>query len=236
MSLIQIGLSKCTLVLKSTDLLSRFAHESGLYCFTQSLELEGNWSLALIQLFPVHHFLFVGFSLTVEWGQALLPQIAVCEGKETAGMGFHLLVLTICELEGSPAYCCIALQRLSCCSGAVQTAGNGSLGLALQSPASPLHTRGKGCCSAILFCPRVSSTHARGLCGVDGGLAYWPTVWCAETGEVMLEFKAAVTHNQNRGGEFECFKCELYQKLNLHRGWNVCACFSFILCLLLSVT
>ncbi|XP_016422369.1 cell division control protein 42 homolog [Sinocyclocheilus rhinocerous] len=72
-------------------------------------------------------------------------------------MGFHLLVLTICELEGSPVYCCIALQKLSCCSGVTQTAGSGSL-----SPASPPHTRGKGYCRIVLFCPRVSSPHAWG--------------------------------------------------------------------------
>lgn len=110
----------------------------------------------------------------VEWGQAWLPLIAVCEGKETAGMGFHLLVLTICELEGSPAYCCRALQRLSCCSGTAQTAGSGSLGLTLQSPASPTHTKGKGYCRTILFCPRASSPQAWDLCCVNRGLTYWP--------------------------------------------------------------
>lgn len=115
--------------------------------------------------------LFVGFSLMLEWGQALHLQISVCEGKETAGMGFHLLVLTICELEGSPAYCCIALQRLSCCSGKTQTAGSCPL-----SPASPPHTRGKGYCRIVLFCPRVSSPHTWGLSCVDSGLAYWSAV------------------------------------------------------------
>lgn len=55
--------------------------------------------------------LLVGLPLTVNWGQARLPHIAMFERKETAGMGCHLLVLTICELvnAGTAAELCRGL-------------------------------------------------------------------------------------------------------------------------------
>lgn len=70
-----------------------------------------------------------------------------------------------------------ALQRLSFCSGTAHAVGSASLGLTLQSHATPPHTKGKGYCCIILFCPHVSSPQAWGLCCVNSGLvACWPAV------------------------------------------------------------
>ncbi len=160
-------LVQCTLVLKSMDLLYRFAHESGLYCFTQSrawrkLKFGLNTVISSTPLFVCGVFT----DCRMRSGLASADCSVRGEGNSRDGLPSprpdHLWAWRL------TAYCCIALQRLSCSSGTVKTAGNGFLSLALWSPASPPQTRWKGCCSTIYFCPRVSSPHAWGLCCVYG--------------------------------------------------------------------
>jgi len=96
----------------------------------------------------------------------LLPLVWVREGKETAGMGFHLLVLTICELEGSPAYCFTQLCRGLASAQARHTQWEVLLSVSRFShPYTSAHQR-KGILLYYFILPRVSPLHRLGVCVV----------------------------------------------------------------------